>query len=93
MIKVNDEFSFEQVTHCWRLVHRLRTTDKKNKNKETITERVTYPGSLEQVLVAILERTQYDATDVLQLKDELQQTKSDIKKVVKLLAKQGASCA
>lgn len=93
MIKVNDEFSFEQDKYCWKLVQRIRTTDKKNKNKETITERTTYPGSLEQVLVAILERSQSDATDVLQLISELQRTKLDIKKVIKVLAKRESSGA
>ena len=29
MIKVNDEFSFEQDKYCWKLIHRVPSTNKK----------------------------------------------------------------
>ncbi len=84
MIKVNDEFSFEQDTHCWKLIQQVRTLDKKNGNKPTIRERTTYPGSFEQVLVAILERSQTKATGVAELLAELRQSKRDIREVIRI---------
>lgn len=81
MIKVNEEFSFGQDTHCWVLEQHVHTTNKKAGGEPTVKIKKTYPGSLTQVLTAIIERTQYDATDAKELLVQVQLVKDDVVEV------------
>lgn len=65
MIKINDSFSISKYTYGWELHHTTPSTDKDG--NESTSTRTTYHPNIKRVLMAVIDRSSGECTELSQI--------------------------
>ena len=81
MIKINDEFSFEQVAYSWELYQRVPSDHHKSKGGYKI--KTTYYPTLEMMLLNAVDKSLDSCTELQEILDKIITAKKEIKESIK----------
>lgn len=82
MIRINDDFEFERDNHCWHL-HHWRDGINPKTREPTRAKNTTYHANLEQVAMAVIDRSAGQAESMEELVEIIRATKEEIKGTIR----------